>query len=87
MESWLELGDESSVGANPTSRELFPPVNQYALQVDRFSRLVQGELVRSWSLEDTLLSITVIEALFRSAREGSWVETGRISGNSHPTGC
>ena len=87
VESWLELGDESSVGANPTTRELFPPVNQYALQVDRFSRLVQGELVRSWSLEETLLSIAVIEGLFRSAREGSWVETGRISGNSHPTGC
>ena len=73
VESWLELGDESSVGANPTTRELFPPVNQYALQVDRFSRLVQGEPVRSWSLEDTLLSITVIEGLFRSAREDSWV--------------
>ena len=44
-------------------------MNQYALQIDRFSRLVQGEPVRSWSLEDTLLSITIIEGLFRSAEE------------------
>ena len=87
VESWLETGDESSVGANPTTRELFPPVNQYALQIDRFSRLVQGEPVRSWSLDDTLLSITIIEGLFRSAEEESWVEINRINGNSHPTGC
>lgn len=87
VESWLEIGDQHSVGANPTTRELFPPVNQYALQIDRFSRLVQGEAVKSWSLEDTLLSITIIERLFRSAEEESWVEINRISGDLHPTGC
>ena len=73
VECWLEIGDESSVGANPTAREEFAPVNQYALQIDRFSRLVQGEAVRSWSLKDTLLSITIIESLFRSVRENSWI--------------
>jgi predicted dehydrogenase len=87
VESWLEIGDQHSVGANPTTRELFPPVNQYALQINRFSRLVQGEAVKSWSLEDTLLSITIIERLFQSAEEESWVEINRISGDLHPTGC
>ena len=78
VESWLEIGDESSVGANPTTRELFPPVNQYALQIDRFSRLAQGEAMRSWPLQDTLRSITIIEGLFRAAREDSWVDTSGL---------
>ena len=85
VESWLEMGDESSVGANPTARERFPPVNQYILQADRFSRLIQGESVQSWSLEDTLLSITLIEGLFRSVGENSWVDTSGLRALSDPT--
>lgn len=74
VESRLEYGDESSVGSVATATEVFPPVNQYALQVDRFSRLVRGESVKSWPLEDALLSIIIIESLFRAAREKAWVD-------------
>jgi predicted dehydrogenase len=70
----VEIGDETSVGGLPTEVQHFPPTNQYVLQVERFSRLVRGEAVDHWPIEDSLLTLRIIEALFRAAREGSWVE-------------
>ena len=74
IKSRLEFGDQTSVGSVPTAVEMFPPINQYALQLERFSRFVQGEPVRAWPLEDTLTSITAIECIFRAAETKSWVE-------------
>ena len=68
----LEVGDASSVGALPTHVEAFEPVNQYALQIDRFSRLLQGEATPSWPIEDALITLRTIEAIFDSARDGAW---------------
>ena len=72
----VEIGDSTSVGALPTDSRRFPAVNQYALQVDRFSRLLGGETVRHWPIEDSLMTLRIIEALFRSAREARWAELG-----------
>src|SRR5262249_55226126 len=36
----IELGDASTVGSVPTSTFNFEPMNHYALEVDRFSRLL-----------------------------------------------
>ena len=41
----IELGDERSVGAVPSVVYEFEPANQYALQVERFSRRVLGAAV------------------------------------------
>lgn len=70
----IEIGDSGSVGGYPTEIRNFPAVNQYALQVERFSRLVRAEPVRHWPIEDSLASLKIIEALFLSARERRWVE-------------
>jgi len=70
----VEVGDSTSVGAFPTESRSFPPTNQYALQIERFSRLAAGEAVRHWPIEDSLLTLKIIEALFRSAREKEWAE-------------
>ena len=70
----VEIGDDTSVGAFPTEVTDFPPANQYALQVERFSRLFRGEPVRHWAIEDSLGILTVIEALNHSARERCWIE-------------
>jgi predicted dehydrogenase len=51
---------------------IFEPVNQYALQVERFSRHLLGEDVRSWPIEDAAVTLGTIEALFESARTGRW---------------
>ena len=66
------VGDHTSHGAFETSTYRFDPVNQYTLQVDRFSRYLRGEAVPSWSIEDSLLTLRIIEALFESARSGQW---------------
>ncbi len=66
------VGDHTSHGAVETTTYSFEPVNQYTLQVERFSRYLQGEPVPSWPIEDSLLTLRIIEALFESAASGHW---------------
>jgi len=68
----LEMGDATSVGAIPTKTFTFEPVNQYALQVERFSRFLLGQVVPTWPIEDALVTLRIVEALFESARQGVW---------------
>jgi predicted dehydrogenase len=68
----LYVGDRTSHGAFETATHSFEPVNQYTLQVDRFSRYLRGEAAPSWPIEDSLLTLRIIEALFESARGGRW---------------
>jgi predicted dehydrogenase len=70
----IEVGDEQSVGAVPTHVHEFPPANQYALQVERFSRRVLGANVPAWPIEDALATLRTIEAILASARDGAWRE-------------
>ncbi len=67
------VGDASSHGSVPTAEWTFDPVNQYALQTDRFSRYVRGEKdVPGWPIEDALRTLRIVEALVRSASSGGW---------------
>ncbi|MGK5112234.1 Gfo/Idh/MocA family protein [Geodermatophilus sp. CPCC 205506] len=68
----LEIGDAGSVGCLPTRTIGYEPVDQYALQIERFSRRLLGEAVPAWPIEDAAVTLTTIEALFRSARAGRW---------------
>ena len=49
---------------------------QYTLQVERFSRYLRGEAVPRWPIEDSLLTLTIIEALFESAKSSRWQNIG-----------
>jgi predicted dehydrogenase len=62
----------TGVGAFPTESFHFEPVNQYTLQIERFSRRLLGEAVPSWPIEDALNTARTTEALFESARSGCW---------------
>ena len=68
----LEWGDAGTVGAFASQRLNFEPANQYVNQVERFSRLLLGEPVRSWPIEDSLDIVRTTEALIESARTGRW---------------
>jgi predicted dehydrogenase len=70
--SRIEVGDASSVGAFPTETFTFEPANHYLLQVERFSRRLLGEAVPGWAIEDALATMRTVEALFASARQGTW---------------
>ena len=52
--------------------EEFPACDQYALQGDAFSRAVLGEAPLEFSIEDAIANMRVIDAAFRSARNGGW---------------
>jgi predicted dehydrogenase len=66
------IGDHTSHGAVETTSYRFDPVNQYTLQTERFSRYLRRESVPSWPIEDALLTLTIIEALFASENAGQW---------------
>ncbi len=52
--------------------EEFPVCDQYTLQGDAFSRAVLGERPLEFPIEDAVMNMRVIDALFRSAERGSW---------------
>ncbi len=52
--------------------EEFPVCDQYTLQGDAFSRAALGQTPLEFPIEDAVLNMRVIDALFRSAEQGSW---------------
>lgn len=68
----LFFGDHSRHGAFETIAEVFEPVNQYMLQIERLLRYLRGEAVPCWPIEDALSTLSIIEALFASATLGRW---------------
>ena len=66
------IGDDASIGTQHAREISFPAVNQYALQGERFSRLVRGEAVERFPLEDGIANMKVLDAVFRSAKSGAW---------------
>ena len=55
---------------------MFPPVDQYTLQADRFSEAIRGVGSVPVSLEDAMGNMAVIDALFRSAESHQWERPG-----------
>ena len=52
--------------------EHFPVCDQYTLQGDAFSRAILDGTPLEFPIEDAILNMRVIDALFRSAKSGSW---------------
>jgi predicted dehydrogenase len=52
--------------------EEFPVCDQYTLQGDEFSRAIREGGEVPTPLEDSICNMSVIEAVFRSARSGAW---------------
>ena len=72
IERILDTPCMSISGSLPTSTFRFEPMNHYALEVDRFSRLLLGHDVPTWPIEDAVHTLRTIEALLESGRSGSW---------------
>ena len=71
-ECHLYLGNDQSYGGFETSTITFPPVNQYTLQAERFSRRLLGDKVPTWPIEDARTTLGIINALFESAANNRW---------------
>ena len=53
--------------------EEFPVCDQYTLQGDAFSRAIRGAAALEFPIEDAIANMRVLDAAFRSARDGGWV--------------
>jgi predicted dehydrogenase len=56
----------------------FEPCDQYTLQGDIFSKAILGDTELPLSLEESVMNMAVIEALFRSAASGTWESPAEI---------
>ena len=56
--------------------ETFPVYDQYTLQGDAFSKAILEDTEVPVPLEEAIKNMEVIDAIFRSAETGSWVEAG-----------
>jgi predicted dehydrogenase len=54
----------------------FDTVNQYTLEADTFARAILDRTPAPIPLEDAVLNMAVIDALFRSAESGRWESPG-----------
>jgi len=54
--------------------EVLPACDQYTLEAEAFSRAVRGEISLPYGLEDALMNMRVIDALFRSENSGRFQE-------------
>jgi predicted dehydrogenase len=52
--------------------ETFPVCDQYTLQGDAFSRAILNGTPLEFPIEDAIVNMRVIDALFRSAKTGAW---------------
>jgi predicted dehydrogenase len=78
----LLIDDGSSVLGNGIRAEEIPACNQYTIQGDLFSQAILEDGPVPTPLEDAILNMAVIEALFRSSKTNTWEVPERASANA-----
>jgi predicted dehydrogenase len=66
------VDDGQALDGSGIERETLPPSDQYMLQGEAFSRAVRGEAALPWGVEDAIVNMRVLDALYRSGRSGAW---------------
>jgi predicted dehydrogenase len=74
---FIDDGRDLYAGASAVI-ESFPVCNQFTIQADLFSAAVRDQAEVPNPLEDAILNMAVIEALFRSAQSGKWEVPERL---------
>ena len=69
----LLFDDGTALDGSAMTRETIPACNMYGLQGDVFSRVVRGEIEQPYGIEDAILNMRVIDALFESEKTAGWV--------------
>ena len=67
------LDDGSSLNGASMQKHSLPACNMYSLQCDTFSKVIRGDMALPYGMEDAILNMKVIDALFASEKSGSWV--------------
>jgi len=80
--SRLRIDDGSDLRGSGVVTEEFAPCDQYTLQGDLFSRAIRDGGRPPVPLEDSILNMAVIDALFRSAVTAKWEEPAAFLGSA-----
>jgi predicted dehydrogenase len=64
------VDDGSALGDGSAVAEIFDVVNQYTLQGDRFAEAIRNDTPPDFPLEDSVLNMKVLDAVFRAGRSG-----------------
>jgi predicted dehydrogenase len=65
--------DGSRLDLGSTTSETIAPCDMYTLEIDAFSQAVRGDIALPYGVEDAILNMRVIDALFASEKTGAWV--------------
>jgi len=68
----IMIDDGRALGGASAEVVAFPAVDQFALQVERFSNAIRGVGTIAVSLEDSVANMAVIDALARSSETRQW---------------
>jgi len=66
-----DSGKRLDLGSTVT--ETIPACDMYTLEIDAFSQAVRGVIPLPYGVEDAILNMRVIDALFASEKTGAWV--------------
>jgi predicted dehydrogenase len=64
------IDDGSALDGKSIATEVLGPCDQYTLESETFSRAVRGEVPLPYGVEDALMNMRTIDAIFRSERSG-----------------
>ncbi len=64
------VDDGSALDGSGIAVETLPPCDQYTLQGEAFSRAVRGEIALPYGVEDAVVNLKVLDAIFRSEKSG-----------------
>jgi len=76
--SRIRIDDGRDLTGSGVTVEEFPACDQYTIQGDLFSRAIREGGPPPVPLEDALKNMAVIDAVFRSAETGQWVEPAAL---------
>jgi predicted dehydrogenase len=65
--------DGKRLDLGSTVSETIPACDMYTLEIDAFSQAVRGTIPLPYGVEDAILNMRVIDALFASEQTGAWV--------------
>lgn len=65
--------DGKRLDLGSTTTETIAPCDMYTLEIDAFSQAVRGAIPLPYGVEDAILNMRVIDALFASEKTGAWV--------------
>jgi predicted dehydrogenase len=68
------VDDGSDLFGDGLEKIEFPVTDQYTVQGDLFSQAARERRRPAFALEDSLLNMRILDALFRSAESGRWEE-------------